>query len=277
MSEDDIYIQRLLEGEPLREPVMRSAIQSLHLPLGSQGLDVGCGIGLPAMQLAQTVGAAGHVTGVDILPELLRYGEELVRKAGLSERITFREGDMNQLPFADASFDWTWSADCVGYPAGGLTHVLEELIRVVKPGGSVILLAWSSQQLLPGYPFLEARLNATCSGYLPLLKEISPQQHFPHALGWLKEAGLDQLKGQTFIGDVQAPLNPGERIALLSLFEMLWGQRLPECSPEDWNEFQRLCSPGSTDFILDIPDYYAFFTYTLFRGRVLQSIRRREE
>ena len=41
-----------------------------------------------------------------------------------------------------------------------------------------------------------------------------------------------------------------------------------ELTPEDWVEFQRLCQPGSPDFILDLPDYYAFYTYSMFRGKV---------
>ena len=35
-----------------------------------------------------------------------------------------------------------------------------------------------------------------------------------------------------------------------------------------WAEFQRLCQPDSPDFILNLPDYYAFFTYTMFYGKV---------
>jgi demethylmenaquinone methyltransferase/2-methoxy-6-polyprenyl-1,4-benzoquinol methylase len=49
---------------------------------------------------------------------------------------------------------------------------------------------------------------------------------------------------------------------------MLWGEPQPGVAPEDWEAFQRLCRPGSAEFILDIPDYYAFFTYTLFEGKV---------
>lgn len=56
--------------------------------------------------------------------------------------------------------------------------------------------------------------------------------------------------------------------AFIELFDMLWGLPQPGVSPQDWQEFQRLCQPGSPDFILDIPDYYAFFTYTMFRGKV---------
>jgi demethylmenaquinone methyltransferase/2-methoxy-6-polyprenyl-1,4-benzoquinol methylase len=87
---------------------------------------------------------------------------------------------------------------------------------------------------------------------------------------WLRKAGLEEIKAETFVGDVQAPLNIAERTALTSLFEMLWGEPQPGVPPEDWSEYQRLCRPKSADFILDIPDYYAFFTYSMFRGKVMK-------
>lgn len=146
--------------------------------------------------------------------------------------------------------------------------VLQELMRVVKPGGSIILLGWSSQQLLPGYPLLEARLNADCSGYIPFFREKRPEDNFMRALTIFRDSGLEEVKAQTFVGEVQGPLSTGERIALTSLFEMLWGAPQPEASAQDLLEYKRLCMPGSPDFILDIPDYYAFFTYSMFRGRV---------
>ena len=264
----NIYIQRLSETNPLREPVLRSIIQSLKLPSGSKGLDAGCGIGLQTLLFTEAVGAEGHVTGVDILPELLVSGAATVAKLGLSDRITFREADVSHLPFEDDAFDWAWSADCIGYPAGELIPLLEELMRVVRPGGEVILLGWSSQQLLPGYPLLEARLNATCSGYIPFFKEQSPEVNFMRANHWLRKAGLAEIKAQTFTGEVQNPLTSGVRTALISLFEMLWGNPQPETSPEDWRQYQQLCKPESPDFILDIPDYYGFFTYSMFQGKV---------
>jgi demethylmenaquinone methyltransferase/2-methoxy-6-polyprenyl-1,4-benzoquinol methylase len=268
MSEAYLIIQNLLEANPLREPTLRSIIQALELARGSHGLDAGCGIGLQALLLAEAAGPDGHVTGMDIMPELLAYGEELTAKAGLSDRITFRAGDVACLPFNDNSFDWAWSADCIGYPAGDLTPLLQELVRVVRPGGNIILLGWSSQQLLPGYPLLEARLNATCSAYNPFLEGKSPELHFMRAASCFQKTGLEAIEAKTFVGAVQAPLSSGERSALTSLFEMLWIEPQVEAAAEDWAEYKRLCRPGSPDFILDIPDYYAFFTYSMFRGRI---------
>ena len=48
MANANIYIERALEANALREPVLRSVIQDLRLPAGSHGLDAGCGIGLQA-------------------------------------------------------------------------------------------------------------------------------------------------------------------------------------------------------------------------------------
>jgi demethylmenaquinone methyltransferase/2-methoxy-6-polyprenyl-1,4-benzoquinol methylase len=264
----DLYIQNLLESNPLREPLLRSIIQTLQLPPGSRGLDAGCGIGFQTMLLLEALGTVGHVVGLDILPELLAYGTDMVDKAGLTGQVTFRQGDVSCLPFDNGSFDWAWSADCIGYPAGDLAPSLGELFRVVKPGGSIFLLGWSSQQLLPGYPLLEARLNGTCSGYLPFLQDKRPEQNFMRALAAFYKAGLEDVQAHTFVEDIQAPLDAGKRTAIASLFEMLWGSPQADVSPADWNDYQRLCGPDSPDFILNLPEYYGFFTYSLFRGQV---------
>jgi len=268
MSDSSLTIQRLLTTESLREPVTREVIRSLTLPAGSRGLDAGCGIGLQALRLAQETQPQGRVTGLDIDAEQLAWGGDRVRQAGLAARITLCQGDIGRLPFAGHSFDWAWSADCIGYPAGDLGALLGELKRVVRPGGSIILLGWSSQQLLPGYPFLEARLNATCSAYLPYLQDKSPESNFLRAIGQMRQAGLAEVRAQTFVGQVQAPLGDEQRAALASLFEMLWGRPQPGVSVQDWEAYRRLCEPASPDIILNAGGYYAFYTYTLFRGEV---------
>jgi demethylmenaquinone methyltransferase/2-methoxy-6-polyprenyl-1,4-benzoquinol methylase len=214
------------------------------------------------------VGPAGHVTGVDISAEILLHAKEIVNKSGLSEQISFKEGDVNELPFDDDTFDWVLSSDCVGYPTGELLSLLKELARVVKPSGSVAILAWSSQQLLPGYPLLEARLNATCSALIPYVKGKRAETNFVRALGWFRQAGFEESTVQTFAGDVYAPLSEDIRTALITFFKMLWGEPQPEVSQEDWAEYQRLCEPESPGFILNLPDYYAFFTYSMFWGKV---------
>jgi ubiquinone/menaquinone biosynthesis C-methylase UbiE len=254
--------------EPLRESTIRAAIQALRLPAGSRGLDAGCGIGLQALLLAEAVGNAGHVTGLDVSPELLHHAEETVRKAGLSDQISFQEGSVTALPFEDDTFDWAWSADLVGYAPLEPLPLVQELVRVTKPGGSVAILAWSSERLLPGYPSLEARLGATSAGIAPFVEGKQPALHFSRALGWFREAGLEDLTARTLAGDAHAPLSDELRVALIALFRMRWPGVELELGQEDWLVFQRLCLPESADFIVNHPDYYAFFTYSMFQGTV---------
>lgn len=254
----------------LRAPVLHAAIQALDLPQGSRGLDAGCGIGMQAVSLAKAVGPAGHVTGLDLSPEILVYAAELARQAGLSRRISFQEGDVNRLPFDENSFDWAWSVDCVGYMPVEPLPLIKELARVVKPGGRIAILAWSSERLLPGYPLLEAKLSATSAGIAPFSQEMPPESHFSRALGWFREAGLEGVSVRTFTGEAHAPLTDDLRSALRTLIQMRWSGAEPELSEEDRALFRRHCLPGSPEFIVHSSDYYAFFTYSMFHGTVAE-------
>lgn len=270
-DDSERQIRALEQANPLRELVLRAAIAALRLAPGSRGLDVGCGIGQQALWLAEAIQPDGEVIGLDISPQLLAYATYRVKGSPYADRISFRAGDMNRLPFADNTFDWVWSADCAGYPAGELLPVLREIARVLRPGGVVALLGWSSQQLLPGYSLLEARLDATSSAYEPFLRDKAPEAHFLRALRWFPEAGFGHCICRTFVGQVQAPLAPEMRTALTSLFAMLWDGSQLQASAADRAEFRRLCSPQSPDFILDVPEYCGFFTYTMFSAVVAKD------
>ncbi len=261
------YMHNLLVMNPLRKSTLCAVIDTLQLPSGSQGLDAGCGIGLQCLLLAETVGLTGHVTGVDVSPEFLNHGQKMVKEAGLSERISFQEGDITKLPFDNNTFDWAWSADCVGYGPLEPLPLLEEMARVVKPNGIVAISAWSSENLLPGYPRLEARLRATLAGIAPFTNRNKPETHFLRALNWFHKIGLKEPRAKVFADSFHAPLNKEIRNALAGLLEMRWPDVEVELSSDDQAEFRRLCLSGSPDFILNLPDYYAFFTHTLFWGK----------
>lgn len=250
----------------LREPAIRSAIHELQLVPDSQGLDIGCGNGNITRLLAESIEPRGHVTGVDISPEMVALARDTAEQAGLIERLSFHTGDMKDLPFDDDIFDWVWSMDCVGYAPIEPLSIIEQVVRVTKPGGRIALLAWSSQQLLPGHPALEAKLNATASGIAPFSHEKTPEKHFLRALGWMQQLGLIAPHAHTIVSTVQTPLSDEIRKALKSLIEMRWAGVRQELDQDDWLEFQRLCLPDSPDYILNTPDYYGFFTYSLFQA-----------
>ncbi|UCC45676.1 MAG: methyltransferase domain-containing protein [Candidatus Zixiibacteriota bacterium] len=262
------YADALSLCDLLRETVMREAVRSLELPSGSRGLDAGCGIGSHIPRLAEAIGPGGHVTGVDLSSDHIARAREIICKPDRPEYISLRQGDVGNLSFEDNCFDWAWSVDCVGYPAVSSLRQVEELVRVVRPGGLIALAGWTSQQLLPGYPLLETRLNAPGTIYPASVKTGRAELHFMRAQGWLGKVGLNELQVRTFVGNIQAPLTADERKAVAYLFEMFWDGAQSDVSPRDWEDYKRLCRPESPDFILNQPDYNAFFTYTMFRGVV---------
>ena len=263
----DVYASRLYLADVLREPVIRAAIHALDLPSGSRGLDVGCGIGSHTLLLAEAVSPGGHVTGLDISGRLVALARQAAERSRYKENVSFQVGDMHQIPFRQDTFDWCWSVDCAGYAPCDPVPLVGELVRVVKPGGVVSIMAWSSEQLLPGYPRLEARLGATGPGIAPFVDGTPPAAHFLCALDWFTELGITRSTAQTFVGSVQAPLNGDRRTALVDLFQMRWSGAEAELDHQDLELYRRLCRTDSGELILDHPGYYAFFTYTLFHGR----------
>ncbi|RKX25239.1 MAG: hypothetical protein DRP45_06435, partial [Candidatus Zixiibacteriota bacterium] len=112
-NSSEAYARSLYLSNLLREPAIAAATDSLRLPAGSRGLDVGCGIGLHTALLAKAVGREGHVTGVDVQPDFLARARNIAEESGLESQIVFREGSVLELPFDNSTFDWVWSADTI--------------------------------------------------------------------------------------------------------------------------------------------------------------------
>src|SRR5689334_19310410 len=107
------------------------------LRAGARVLDVAGGHGNTAIAAAR-VGA--DVTSLDFVPELLDRAAERARAERLL--IEFVEGDAENLPFPDESFDAVISAIGVMF-APDQERAAAELLRVCKPGGTIALAAWT--------------------------------------------------------------------------------------------------------------------------------------
>ena len=100
-------------------------------------LDVATGTAAVAVELVRRTGCS--VVGLDQSPEMLAEARRRVSAAGLSDRIELVEGTADRLPFEDASFDgltFTYLLRYVDDPG----RTLRELVRVVRPGGSIASL-----------------------------------------------------------------------------------------------------------------------------------------
>ncbi len=263
----------------LTEPAIRAAISALSLASlrrgVSRGLDAACGNGDHSIWLAQALLPEGQVTGLDICRQGLLQAKVASERAGLSDSLGYIQGDLSSLPFEDCAFDWAWCADCLwpgpksqGFLGLDPIPVLGELVRVVRPGGLVAIIFWSSQRLLPGHPYLEARLNATRAACYPFQEAWSYREHILSAPVWMLRAGLEKIRGRTFVADLHPPIDSQVRDDLAACFQMLWEKAIDEISDAERMQFERLCRRSSPEFIADRPGYYAFITYTLFSGRV---------
>lgn len=264
------YAESLRLAGYVTEPAIRQAIRGLPVNPGSRGLDAGCGTALRTILLADKVGTAGQLVGLDNSPGNLAAAQVNLDQYTCSGSVSLVRGDLLNMPFKDGSFDWVWCSDTM-WPG----HVVEdpvagvgELARVVKPDGIVVLVYWSSQVLLPGHPALEARLNKAFAETTRYLGGTTPDHHFLCASGWLEAAGLAQITADTYLSEIKAPLSEETRQSVAYCFEMFWENLKPHLSGEDWREYLRLCKPESPDFILNRNDYYGFLTYSMFCGRV---------
>jgi len=105
-------------------------------------LDLASGTGEPAISLAERVGPGGHVTALDLSPELLEIAANRARQRGFSN-FTTRQADAHSLPFPDNSFDLATSRFGVMFFTD-VVKALGEVRRVLKPGARACFLAWGS-------------------------------------------------------------------------------------------------------------------------------------
>jgi tRNA (uracil-5-)-methyltransferase TRM9 len=83
--------------------------------------------------------------GVDFSAEMLRFAEKYARKFGFDVRLTL--ADIRRLPYADESFDWAIAVATYHHLGGGEHQkALNELRRVLKPGGEAFVTVWNRSQ-----------------------------------------------------------------------------------------------------------------------------------
>ena len=100
---------------------------------GEAVLDLGSGGGLDCFLAAKRVGAGGSVVGLDMSGDMIQLARRNAGRIGI-ENVQFRLGEMEEMPFADGTFDVIIS-NCVINLSPDKDTVLREACRVLKPGG----------------------------------------------------------------------------------------------------------------------------------------------
>jgi len=118
---------------------------------GEQILEVGCGSGVLCRLVASQLKPTGYVVGVDISPQFLMEAQKYALQDGIIERITFGCGAGESLPFLNATFDSAFAARLLLH-AGNPDAVVREMVRVVRPGGRVVVMDWDFDSVVVDHP-----------------------------------------------------------------------------------------------------------------------------
>jgi ubiquinone/menaquinone biosynthesis C-methylase UbiE len=193
------------KGRELRQRALTLA----ELQPGDQVLDVGCGTGTLAIEAQRRVGSAGRVVGIDPGAEQIARARAKVARRDLP--IAFQVGVVEQLAFPDQMFDVVLSTLMMHHLSVSLkAQGLEEIARVLKPGGRLVIADFTRKQERVGQA---ARFHAGGSNLHELatlvvaagfsqvnLEELRPSRFsaFPGA-GFVrayKSADIDAIKAE---------------------------------------------------------------------------------
>jgi demethylmenaquinone methyltransferase/2-methoxy-6-polyprenyl-1,4-benzoquinol methylase len=120
----------------------RAAIRALELNFGDRVLDVCGGTADLSILAAREIGPGGLAILYDINRAMIEAGKPKVARTSLASRIWYVQGDAEQIAFRDEQFE----AAFVGFGIRNLTRMekgLEEMLRVLKPGGKLMCLEFS--------------------------------------------------------------------------------------------------------------------------------------
>ncbi|MGQ0838770.1 SAM-dependent methyltransferase [Actinokineospora sp.] len=110
--------------------------EKLDIKPGHRVLDLGCGPGKPAVQLARATGA--QVVGISVSTEDVRLASARARAEGMAEQVRFSYADGTNLPFEPESFDAVLALESIVHIPDRV-QVLDQIRRVLRPGGKLAL------------------------------------------------------------------------------------------------------------------------------------------
>ncbi|KAJ2905654.1 sterol 24-C-methyltransferase [Zalerion maritima] len=129
-------------GEPFYQAIARHEHYLAHqigIKEGMTVLDVGCGVGGPAREIAKFTGC--HVTGLNNNDYQIERAIQYADKEGLSSQLDYVKGDFMQMSFPDNSFDAVYAIEATVH-APTLEGIYGEIFRVLKPGGVFGVYEW---------------------------------------------------------------------------------------------------------------------------------------
>ncbi len=140
-----IHFQQVIEVQI--GPLGRLAMERAAIRPGERVLDVGCGCGQTTLELAERVGGAGTVVGIDVSSPMLERATESARRRGATN-VRFWNADAQTHAFAPGEFDLVYSRFGIMFffePARAFTN----LARALRPAGRVAFVCWQGLERNP--------------------------------------------------------------------------------------------------------------------------------
>jgi len=154
-------------------------------------LDIATGTADVAIQTYKTI-KPESITGLDISEEMLNIGRKKINQKGLSDKISLIQGDSENLPFKDNTFD----AITVAYGVRNFENLekgLAEIYRVLKPGGIFLVLEFSRPSVFP----VKQLYNFYFKNILPIIGRITSKD--PKAYSYLYSSVQAFPDGEDFL------------------------------------------------------------------------------
>lgn len=157
--------------------------QTVGLKAGQTVVHLGCGPGFYVVSSAKIVGMGGQAIGVDIRPDMLVETTSRAQREGVEKNVRTIRGNIenaNGTTLADASADVVLMVSILHQSHPG--KVLSEAVRVVKPEGRLVIIAWNTSATAFGPPvekrISEADMKETLTNYkLRVVKTFSPSPY----------------------------------------------------------------------------------------------------
>lgn len=143
------WVRHQADLDTIMSPVTDLLLRAAAPLPGEQLLDIGCGAGASSFALAEAVGPAGHVLGLDISDPLLARAEARRAALGLTT-LTFTRADAQDHPFPPARFDLAASRFGVMFFADPVA-AFANIGRALRPGGRVAFAAWAAIEHNPWF------------------------------------------------------------------------------------------------------------------------------
>jgi len=174
-------------------------LKELNPRKGMRVLDIGSGSGETVLSIAEKVGPTGKAVGVDFSPEGVALAKEMAKERKLENIAEFHQTNALELPFPDGTFDAVIS-ECVVCLIQDKQKALNEKVRVLKPGGRVIMHDVVTWAPMPQAMRADQKLYCECVG-----GAVSLDEYFK----MMKKAGLTDIKTVDFTKDVKKMMNVG--------------------------------------------------------------------